>query len=193
VRTALASLVVGLLVALAAVSASPAASAQRAILDVGDSLSIGAAPHLRSRLPGYRIARVHDVGLHAYDAADLVAARVGTLPPVLVVSAGTNDDPRIVTTFRRAVTRVVELAGPGRCVVWPTIVRPPAVGASYDGFNRVLRRVAARHESVVLVDWVGLVRSHPRWLSRDGVHVSPSGYEARASAIARAVRTQCAR
>jgi lysophospholipase L1-like esterase len=181
------------LVALTTVSGSSAASTERAILDVGDSLSIGAAPHLRSRLPGYQIARVHDVGLHAYDAADLVAARAGTLPPVLVVSAGTNDDPRIVSTFRRSVARIVALAGPHRCVVWPTIVRPPAVGASYDGFNRTLERAASKHASIVLVDWVGLVRRHPRWLSRDGVHVSAAGYEARAAAVARAVRTHCAR
>ncbi len=72
-------------------------------------------------------------------------------------------------------------------------MRPPAFGTTYDGLNRVLRRAAAGHKSVVLVDWVGIVRRHPGWLSRDGVHASDAGYEARAAAIAQAVRTRCAR
>jgi lysophospholipase L1-like esterase len=190
VRTVVASFAVG--AALVAAVGSQAA-APGGVLDLGDSLSVGAAPHLQTRLSNYRITRVHDVGLHAYDAASIVAARRGSLPPVLVVSAGTNDDPRIVSTFWRSVARIVALAGPERCVVWPTIVRPPAVGASYAGLNHALRRVAARHANLVLVDWVGMVRRHPRWLSPDGVHVSPAGYRARGAAIARAVRERCAR
>jgi lysophospholipase L1-like esterase len=110
---------------------------------------------------------------------------------VLVVSAGTNDDPRIVSTFSRALSEVLRAAGEARCVVWPTIARPPAVGASYDGLNRTLARAAARHPNLVLVDWVGMVRRNPGWLSRDGVHVSVAGYRARAAAIATAVKTRC--
>lgn len=188
-RIVLASLVAGgtLLAAAGSQAAAPAR-----VLDLGDSLSVGVSPHLQARLTGYRITRIHDVGLHAYDAAAIVASRRGSLPPVLVVSAGTNDDPRIVATFWRAAARIVEVAGPDRCVVWPTIVRPPAVGASYAGLNHALRRLAAKHRSLVLVDWVGMVRRHPAWLTRDGVHVSPAGYRARAAAIARTVRERCA-
>ena len=179
------------------VSSLPAAQGAPAafprVLDVGDSLSVGTAPYLRKRLRGYRIDRVHDVGLHAYDAAAIVARSRGTLPPILVVSAGTNDDPRIVSTFIGAVSRVLEAAGPRRCVVWSTIVRPTAVGTTYDGLNRALARAAARHPNLALVDWVGMTSRHPRWLSDDGVHVTVAGYRARASAIARAVATRCAR
>lgn len=163
------------------------------MLDLGDSLSVGTAPYLRARLRGYRIDRFHDIGLHAYDAAAIVARSRGTLPPILIVSAGTNDDPRIVSTFIRAVSRVLDAAGPRRCVVWSTIVRPPAVGATYDGLNRALGRASARHPNLELVDWVGMVGRHPRWLSNDGVHVTTAGYRARASAIASAVASPCAR
>ena len=154
---------------------------------------MGTAPYLRAQLRGYRIDGFHDVGLHAYDAAAIIARSRGTLPPVLVVSAGTNDDPRVVATFIRSVSRVLAAAGPRRCVVWPTIVRPPAVGATYDGLNRALMRAAARHSNLVLVDWVGMLGRHPRWLSDDGVHVAQAGYRARASAIATAVANRCAR
>jgi lysophospholipase L1-like esterase len=172
--------------------ASPAASAaERAVLDLGDSLSVGTAPYLRRKLRGYRVRELYDVGLHAYDAAAIVSHLGASLPPVLVVSAGTNDDPRIVSTFWRSVVKVVTAAGPRRCVVWPTIVRPAAVGATYEGLNGALARVAARHASLVLVDWVGMVRRNPQWLSPDGVHVSVAGYRARAAAVAVAVRTRC--
>jgi lysophospholipase L1-like esterase len=194
VRIAAATLVVGALGGLASLAASGAlaeTSPSKSILDVGDSLSVGTAPYLRARLRGYRVARIYDTGLHAYDAAAIVASARTPLPAVLVVSAGTNDDPRIVSTFTRAISEIVEAAGRLRCVVWPTIVRPPAVGASYKGFNRALRRAAERHPNLVLVDWVGMVRRHPGWLSDDGVHVSPAGYRARAAAIAAAIRARC--
>jgi lysophospholipase L1-like esterase len=189
-----ARLLVALVLALAfAAGASAPAPASRppAVLDLGDSLSVGAAPYLRRALRGYRIRRVHDVGLHAYDAAALVVRARTQLPSVLVISAGTNDDPRIVSTFRRSVAQIVAAAGPSRCVVWPTIARPPAAGASYDGFNRALARLAARHRNLVLVDWAGLLARHPGWLAGDGVHVSAAGYRARATAIAAAVRFRC--
>jgi hypothetical protein len=180
----------GVTVLPAQTSARPASTG---VLDLGDSLSVGTAPYLRKRLRGYRIEAIHDVGLHAYDAATIVSAGGSLLPPVLVVSAGTNDDPRIVSTFIRSVARVVGLAGNERCVIWPTIVRPPAVGATYDQLNAALRRAAGRHRNLVLVDWVGMVRRNPAWLSSDGVHVSVSGYKARAAAIAKAVVTECRR
>ena len=191
-RGVVASLVALLLgTALLALSGASAGAGARTVLDLGDSLSVGTAPYLRARLDGYRVAPIHDVGLHAYDAAAIVSQRRGSLPAVLVVSAGTNDDPRIVSTFGRSVRRVVTAAGTRRCVVWPTIVRPKAVGASYQGLNGALTRVAAGHPNLVLVDWVDMVRRHPSWLSPDGVHVSVEGYRARAAAIAAAVRTRC--
>ena len=174
-------------------AAAAASVAPRSILDLGDSLSLGTAPYLRARLSGYRIARRYDVGLHADDAAEAVAAAGAALPAVLVVSAGTNDDPRIVSTFIRAVARVLRVAGAARCVVWPTIVRPPAVGASYEGLNRALTRAASRHRNLLLVDWVGMVRRNSSWLSADGVHVSVAGYRARATAIAQTVARSCPR
>ena len=169
-----------------------AQSAPKSVLDLGDSLSVGTDPYLRKRLRGYHIERLYDVGLHAYDAATIVDRSRVSLPSVLVISAGTNDDPRGVSTFARAISAILRAVGDDRCVVWPTIRRPPAVGASYDGFNRALGRAASRHPQLVLVDWVGMVRRHPAWLSRDGVHVSVEGYRARAAAIAAAVKTHCA-
>jgi lysophospholipase L1-like esterase len=176
----------------ASAGAGAEAPAPRTVLDVGDSLSVGTDPYLRRQLRGYRIDRLYDVGLHADDAATIVERSRRSLPSVLVVSAGTNDDPRLVSAFWDAVSEIVDMAGMDRCVVWPTIARPPAAGASYDGMNSALARLAARHANLELVDWRRMVRRHPAWLSNDGVHVSVAGYRARAAAIAAAVKTRCA-
>jgi hypothetical protein len=189
-RTAAASLLgIAAFLVLGAGSAPSAGVSRQTVLDVGDSLSVGAAPYLRARLRGYRIEPERDVGLHAYDAARIVS-ETRPLPTVLVVSAGTNDDPRIVSSFVHSVGTIVRNAG-GRCVVWPTIVRPPAVGSTYAGLNDALVRSALRNRNLVLVDWVHMVREHPWWLAADGVHVSSAGYRARAAAIAAAITGRC--
>jgi lysophospholipase L1-like esterase len=181
-----------LLVTLAALGGrADAAGSQRAVLDVGDSLSVGAAPFLAQQLRGYRIEGRRRVGLRSSEAARLVGRSPVPLPRVLVVSAGTNDDPRDVSVFAESVSAVLALAGRTRCVVWPSIVRPPVAGFTYARLNRTLARAATRHPNLVLVDWVGMVRSHPVWLRGDGVHASSAGYRARAKAIASAVKSRC--
>jgi lysophospholipase L1-like esterase len=193
VRLGLAPLAAAVLVVLAAPAlAADAQPSPRTVLDLGDSLSVGTDPYLRKQLRGYRIERLYDIGLHAYDAAAIVERSRTSLPAVLVISAGTNDDPRQVSAFVRSLTGILRAAGSGRCVVWPTISRPPAAGASYVGLNGALGRAASRNSNLVVVDWAAMVRRHPAWLSKDGVHVSVAGYRARAGAIATAVRNGCA-
>jgi hypothetical protein len=188
-------LVCGLAVAASAIlrSAHGASlqAAPRTVLDVGDSLSVGTGPHLRARLPEYRIDRRVKIGLRAPEVATIVS-RWRALPSVLVVSAGTNDDPRSIPDFTRAVSDIVRGAGSARCVVWPTISRPRVAGLSYDLLNAELARAAARSPNLVLVRWARMVRLNPGLLGRDRVHASVDGYRARAAAIAVAVRTRCA-
>jgi hypothetical protein len=169
---------------------SGAHSGERSLLDVGDSLSVGTDAYLRERLPGYRIEERNEVGLHSWEVAGIVRAR-RSLPAVLVVSAGTNDDPRAVEGFSRSVASVLAVAGARRCVVWPTIARPDQFGTSYVALNRVLTRVATDDGNLVLVDWAAMTRRHPRWLRADGVHATAAGYRARAHAIAASVRARC--
>jgi lysophospholipase L1-like esterase len=168
-----------------------AADGRKAVLDLGDSLSVGTAPYLARQLSAYRIDGYRAVGLRSDEAARRIVRARASLPGVLVVSAGTNDDPRDLTIFSQSVSSVLAAAGRARCVVWPSIVRPPVSGLTYARLNRTLARAAARHPNLVLVDWVGMVRRHPVWLRGDGVHASSAGYRARAQAIARAVRNRC--
>jgi lysophospholipase L1-like esterase len=150
----------------------------------GDSLAEGTGLTLARNLPRWSLRFDVDVSRHADQGVALLRAQGAALEPVVVLQLGTNDDPRFVSRFRSLVREAMDIAGPSRCVIWPTIVRPPAAGASYDGFNRVLDGEAARHPNLRLIDWVGMVRRNPWWLAPDGVHVSYGGYAALARRIA---------
>ncbi len=183
-------LALGAALATAGSAPAPAAGTKRLYLD-GDSLALGTGLFLPRYLPGWRIEQAVDVSRHAYQGAAAIEARGRSLPRVLIVNLGTNDDPRAVRQFASYVRRVVRAAGPERCVVWATIVRPPYAGVSYDGLNRVLFAAARRWPSLHVFDWRGLARAHPGWFGADGVHPSVPGYRLRARALARFVRAVC--
>ena len=68
--------------------------------------------------------------------------------------------------------------------------KPPVAGTGYGRLNRTLSALAQQHPSLVVFDWAALVRAHRDWLRADGVHAGPSGYRARARALA-ALATRC--
>ena len=63
------------------------------------------------------------------------------------------------------------------------------VGTTYDGYNAALALLAAKRANLRVLDWVSLVSANPTWLAADGVHVSGVGYEGRAAALAREIRS----
>jgi lysophospholipase L1-like esterase len=174
----------------AAAPAGPGAEASLShrLLVNGDSLAEGTRPYIPRELRGWRVTQSTAVSRHASQGAAVMRAYGHSLPRVIHVSLGTNDDPGQVSSFRAAVHAVMEAAGPRRCVVWANIVRPPVGGASYAGYNHVLAQESEARENLRILDWARMVRQNPQWLADDGVHVSATGYQARAHAIARSVR-----
>jgi hypothetical protein len=159
----------------------------RTIYVNGDSLAVGTAPYLPGYLHSWRVDQTYSTSRSVGVGVSMIrSARPAAR--LYLVQLGTNDDPGAVSRFAASVRAVVQLAGPKRCVVWPTILRPPYQGVSYNALNHVLFRAGERHRNFRVVRWIGLVRSHPGWLAPDGVHVTGTGYRARAELIAREVR-----
>jgi hypothetical protein len=177
-----------LLAAGLALTPAAASAAERSLLVNGDSLAEGTRPYVPGELPGWRVRQSTKVSRHAAEGDDVMRGYGRSLPRVIHVSLGTNDDPSQAAAFRAAVGDVMDVAGEDRCVVWANIVRPPYGGVSYRGYNRVLASEDERRDNLLVLNWVRMVRRHPEWLARDRVHVSAAGYAARASAVARLVR-----
>ena len=176
-------------VACALAAASPlSAAGSRTVLSYGDSLSIGTDLFLDGLLRGWNVRSEAVISRHASDVPSALRAFGSSLPSVIVVSAGTNDDPGRVSGFARIVRETLAVAGPQRCVVWATIVRPPYGGVSYDGYNRALAAIARTHGNLLVLDWAAMARANPAWFGRDGVHPTMTGYRARAAATARLVQ-----
>ena len=186
----LAVLLAGLIAPSASVGS--AATARSMYVD-GDSIAYGTDLFLPRYLRGWTIRSAVDVSRHTYQGVASIEAleQQGGLPYAVVVNLGTNDDPGAVAQFRSYVQRVVRAAGPERCVIWATIVRPPYAGVSYGGLNWVLRREAARSQSFHVFDWRSLARAHPAWFGSDGVHPSIQGYRVRAAQLATFIRRTC--
>ena len=180
-----------LLAAGLALTPAVASAAERSLLVNGDSLAEGTRPYVPGELPGWRVRQSTKVSRHAAEGDDVMRRYWRSLPRVVHVSLGTNDDPSQTAAFRAAVGDVMDVAGEERCVVWANIVRPPYGGVSYRDYNRVLGREDERRDNLLVLNWVRMVRRHPEWLAYDGVHVAAAGYRARARAVARVVR-RCA-
>jgi len=166
---------------------APAGAQAQGVFVNGDSLAVGTEPYLGAALPGWNVRTSATISRHAPEGGGVLRS-AGRLPKVIAVSLGTNDDPRSTAAFRSAIADVVRAAGSSRCIVWATIRRPPVAGASYKGYNQVLREEARERTGFKLVRWTKLVNQHPEWLAGDGVHVDAAGYEARAEAYAAKIR-----
>ena len=171
------------------VAAPAPAAGQRTVLNFGDSLAVGTQLYLGKYLGGWQVRAETEVSRHATDVPGALQSFGSALPRVIVVSAGTNDDPGRVSGFARVVRETLSIAGPQRCVVWSTIVRPPYAGVSYAGYNRALATIARHRGNLRVFDWVKMADAHRSWFGSDGVHPTATGYRARAAAIARLVRS----
>ena len=181
----------------AALLLSPAALAARGpahhapgkhLFVVGDSLAVGTRPYLPRFLHGWRIRSSVSISKHAAEGAAELARRGHSLPPVVVASLGTNDDPHAIGSFEAAVRKSLRSTGKRGCIVWPNIVRPAVGGATYAGYNRVLGRIARRNDHLRVVDWATIAAHNRAWFGPDGVHPNATGYMVRSRAIAKQVR-----
>lgn len=174
---------------LATAAAAPAAQKSRTLLHYGDSLAVGTGVFLPGALAGWSVSQSFGISRHADEGPAGLRSYGAALPHVIAISLGTNDDPGAASRFSRTIRDVARIAGPDRCLIWSTIVRPPYKGVSYGGYNKALRRAARTYPRFRVLDWQAMARAHPQWFGSDGVHPAAAGYRARASALARLVRS----
>jgi len=156
----------------------------RHVFVVGDSLTVGAAPHIRSFLRGQVAGVSVDAAISRFTPTGvrLLGSRPAQRADVWVVALGTNDSPD-AGRMRKAVRDVLARAR-GRKVVWVNIVRP----GGYERVNRELASLDRRCANLTVLDWWGTIRRHRSWLAGDGVHLTAAGYRARGRLIANVAR-----
>jgi lysophospholipase L1-like esterase len=164
------------------------ASGGRTLLVVGDSLTVGTQPYMHRHLRRWRIHQRVAISTQVTEGPGILRSYGRHLPRVIFVNLGTNGDPRATGTFLSAIRRTMRIAGPHRCVVWASIVRPPVGGASYHRLNSVLADQARKRRNLLLFRWVRLANRHPNWFGPDHVHVTATGYKVRARAMAEQIR-----
>jgi hypothetical protein len=154
-------------------------------LVLGDSLGLDVYPWLADLLPDRYVSYEAQVG-RSTPATEKALDALGSIPPVVIVSSGTNDP--VANVLEESARRILDTLGPARCVVWVDVVRPDGVGDTQTAMNAALDRAASGRPNVRLLRWTALVAAHPEWMSGDGIHPNEAGAQARAQAFADAAR-----
>ncbi|HSN06347.1 MAG TPA: GDSL-type esterase/lipase family protein [Candidatus Angelobacter sp.] len=154
-------------------------------LVLGDSLGLVVYPWLADLLPDRYVSYEAVVG-RSTPATETRLGLLNAVPPVVIVSSGTNDP--VANVFEESARRILDRLGPARCVVWVDVVRPDRIGDSQTAMNAALDRAASGRPNVRVLRWSEMVASHPEWMSGDGIHPNEAGAQARAQAFADAAR-----
>lgn len=75
-------------------------------------------------------------------------------------------------------------------VTWITVNRrdTPEIAKRSVVFNQVLARIAPEYPNLVIEDWYSVIAKHTKWMAFDKIHLTPSGYQARAKLHRRLAR-----
>lgn len=156
---------------------------------------------------GFRVSPDHETGLHAAQRLRRELAGAGQL--CWVIALGTNDAAYVpdAAEQQRSIDDLLEVVA-GDPVLWVNVYMfaphsRRGAHARCDGsepvlgcygvtnmlqWNHLLAAAAAQHPNMTVDDWASVVRWHPDWFQRDGIHYTAAGYAERATQIAQAAR-----
>ena len=154
-------------------------------LVLGDSLGLVVYPWLADLLPDRFVSYQAEVG-RSTPATEKKLDAVGGVPPIVIISSGTNDP--VANVFEESARRILDSLGPRRCVIWADVVRPDRIGDSQTAMNAALDRATSGRGNVRILRWSELVVAHPEWMSGDGIHPNEAGSQGRAEAFAQAAQ-----
>jgi len=194
----------GLLVAIAALSASTGAGSTTApgslprVTLIGDSVAdaihsdnkalaiLGQGVDLQLQVaPCRRVAQLSCPfdGVRPPNVLDLIATLGNQLGPTVIVAVGYNDyEDQYAANIEAALT-ALKGAGVTR-VIWPTL---KTAYHSYLNMNADIFAAAANHPELTVVDWNLYSQAHPEWFQPDGLHLLPTGAEAMATLLQQAL------
>jgi hypothetical protein len=150
------------------------------VIAIGDSVMVGAAPALQSRLgsSGYidaHIGRQFEDGVHVVQSY----RNGGRLGRAVVVHLGDNG----AITPGQVDALVTDLDGvPNVLLVNVRVTKP-----WQDEVNHTLADAVGRHPGVKLVDWFAFSAPHGNWFAGDGTHLTETGAAAFADLILGAI------
>jgi lysophospholipase L1-like esterase len=171
---------------------------------------------LAKRYPELKLAPIRNVGISGQKAEDLVKRFQRDVadkkPAIVTISVGINDvwhragqahDPNVLAQYWVNVSRMVEMAQKAGITV--ILLTPTVIGENSDeGANKRLRiyieaeKQVARERKCILVDlhamFLTALAKRPseqvgkdKWLTSDGVHMSPAGDALMAIGVLRAL------
>lgn len=177
-------------IAIAVLLAAPIAPARAAgggsVLVVGDSLEVLTSPYLKRYLPGVPLTVNAEGGYNSYQIRELFEESYDPSQSVIVLDAGTNDNPEYPQILAGNLAAVAAAIGE-RCMVVPTIHGFTVNGVDNTGKNRAVEAFAASRPGTQVPDWGRVAETRPELLEVDGLHPTPEGADYRAQLIARGV------
>jgi hypothetical protein len=149
---------------------------------VGDSVLEASYPTVQRMLPSWEVLADTRVSRRPEEGAAIVEERVDEVGDVAVVLLGHNYGlgERFDDDFSRIMRELWQLER----VVWVTVAE---WSPGQREVNDLLRAAPEVWPNIVVADWSELSAANPGYLSRDGVHLTPSGVLALSDLIARAV------
>ena len=119
--------------------------AAQATLVLGDSLGLDVYPWLADALPDRYVSYAAEVGRSTPATANALAV-LPTVPPVVIVSSGTNDGAAAVV--EGSAREILDRLGTQRCIVWVNVARPSTIGDSQEAINAAIVRATAGRPNV---------------------------------------------
>lgn len=155
------------------------------VFAIGDSVLAGAAACLEARGVKANAEQSRQVSA----AIDIVARKVDSLPPRVIVHLGTNGG-----ATPGELDAIMTLLGPDRLVLWSTIQLPddPTRYTYERSTNDAIAALADRHDNALVFDWESVSRQRPEWLYVEGIHMTPEGCEGYAGLVDPQVRAPSA-
>lgn len=147
---------------------------------IGDSVMLGAAPSIQSKIPNCVVDAKESRQLT--DCLSIVQSlnSQGKLGNKVIIALGTNG------AFNKSDgQKLLNYLGKNRKIYWVT-----AYGKTLswqNDVNNTIRSLASSNRNVIIIDWSSIISSNPSWLYSDGIHLNTDGQAGYADYLAKEV------